>query len=57
LDGNQGEPLLRQGSGGQVKRKEINLAELRKALEDSLMNKDEEEDKPAQSPIGNEAGK
>ena len=32
---------LRQGSGGQAKRKEINLSELRQALEQSLAKKDQ----------------
>ena len=37
----QNEPRLRQGSGGQAKRKEINLSELRQALEQSLAKKDQ----------------
>ncbi|MDD5464523.1 MAG: type IV secretion system DNA-binding domain-containing protein, partial [Candidatus Moranbacteria bacterium] len=44
-------PRLRQGSGGQTKRKEINLADLKKALEESLEKKDEE---PAKNPVDND---
>jgi len=40
--------------GNKPGRKEINLADLRKALEDSLAHKP---DKPAESPSGNQAGK
>ena len=34
-----------------VKRKEINLSELKKALEDSLENKDDKEEKPEESEV------